>query len=96
MTISGICPVCKKHKELTHHHIFKSCVWKDYPETQSEILLVCRTCHDAIEIEITRRENNILRRYPDLYEGVVSDYISGALTPPSKHKRKKQSGCSRR
>lgn len=89
MTVRGICPVCGKYTILTRHHIYKSCVWRNKPETQGKILLVCRRCHDAIEIEITRRENLILQKHPEIYTGVVEDYIHGALTVPVSNKRKR-------
>ena len=90
MVKRGICPVCGKQITLTRHHVFKSCVWRCRPETQGRILLVCRRCHDAIEIEITRRENLILREYPDLYTGVVDDFLSGALKVPKGRKRRRK------
>ena len=85
--VSGRCPVCGKWTTLTKHHIFKSCVWRSKPETQSKIFLVCRRCHDAIEIEITRRENLILMEHPELYTGVVEDFLNGKLKVPKGNKR---------
>jgi len=90
MARSGLCPICRQHKTLTKHHIYKSCVWRSKPETQTKIFYVCRKCHDAIEIEITRRENVILTMYPDLYEGVVDDFVSGKLKPPKKRGRRRK------
>ena len=74
MTVTDYCPVCGKRRRLTRHHIFRSAVWRDFPETQSYILLVCRQCHDKIEREVTIRENIILQKYPELYVEVVEDF----------------------
>lgn len=74
MAQSGICPVCKQHRKLTRHHIFRSAVWRDYEDTQEHILLVCRSCHDLIEQEVTKRENEILQKHQELYVGVIEDF----------------------
>lgn len=75
----GYCPICKKRKTLTKHHIFRSAVWRDIPETQSEILPICRQCHNLVELEITRRENAILQKHPDLYVDVVKDFTGRCM-----------------
>ncbi|MFA5755339.1 MAG: hypothetical protein WC909_03245 [Candidatus Paceibacterota bacterium] len=86
MMKSGVCPVCGRFTRLTRHHVFKSCVWFDKPETQTRIFYVCRRCHDEIEKEITRRENIILQQYPELYTGVVEMFNKGAKNVRSKER----------
>ncbi len=54
MSIRGkICPVCNKNKKLTRHHILPKRFFgkKKY---RKEILMVCRKCHDRIEMNIPR------------------------------------------
>ena len=78
--------MCGRFTRLTRHHVFKSCVWFDKPETQTRIFYVCRRCHDKIEIEITRRENIILQQYPELYTGVVEMFRKGGRNARDKER----------
>lgn len=88
MARHGHCPICGKYTNLTKHHVFKSCVWKNRQETQGRLFYVCRECHDAIEIEIVKRENNILQRYPKLYTDVIIDFLNGRCKVSNYEKRK--------
>lgn len=88
MAKSGRCPLCGKYTNLTKHHVYKTCVWRNKPETQSHIFYVCRSCHDEIEKEILKRENIVLQKHPEIYTGVVNDFLTGKVKINGEKKRK--------
>ena len=77
---NNVCPVCKRNnRPLTRHHIYPKVVWKDVPETQDKLLLVCQQCHSQIHREIRKRENVILQKHSYLYREVARDFTNGTI-----------------
>jgi len=74
-----ICPICKRERSATKHHIYRSAVWKNVPWTRNEVILICRECHNFVEQEITKRENKILQHHPYLYREVIRDFTNGTI-----------------
>jgi transcription elongation factor Elf1 len=73
----GYCPICKTENiALTRHHKWRTHVWKD-KKKQKKKILICRSCHDKLEKEITRREGVILRQYPEIYIGTLDEFLTG-------------------
>lgn len=58
----GKCPVCKKEKHLTRHHILP----RRFFGNIEEIVLVCRICHDDIEKEIPDYQKMTTEFYYDI------------------------------
>jgi hypothetical protein len=55
------CDICGKWcgpKEITDHHLKKRAV---FGPNDWNLKPLCRHCHDLVEIEVTKRENTILR-----------------------------------
>lgn len=74
----GYCPICRRTDvPLTRHHKWRTHVWKYDRKKQKKKILICRECHDAVEIEITRRENEILREHPEIYIGTLNEFLTG-------------------
>ena len=73
MVYKGRCPICKKIKPLTRHHVYKKAVFGD----NDSIVLVCRQCHDRIEEVIRDKENALLIEHPDIYMDTWIDFKRG-------------------
>lgn len=57
----AFCDICGewcRPDEITSHHLKKR---KVYGPNEWNLKPLCRTCHDLVEIEVTKRENTILR-----------------------------------
>lgn len=67
----GICPRCKKEKDLTTHHVRKRLIFGNNGRT----LYLCRSCHDELEILVTVMENVFLREFGECYEALSSIFI---------------------
>ena len=52
----GKCPKCKQNKMRTNHHIFPKCFYGNSGPTE----LICRDCHDRLEIFLQKREGRDL------------------------------------
>lgn len=87
MAVRSLCPVCRKYKDLTKHHVFPKYVWINYGKSKK--LLVCRDCHNLIHKEISNREKEILREFPEIYTDVVEDYVNGLLKVEEKKEEKR-------
>ena len=73
----GYCPICKwRNVRLTKHHKWRKAVWHD-EKKRGKTIMICRECHDELEKEITRRENEILRQHPEIYIGTLEEFIRG-------------------
>ena len=66
------CEICGCIRPLTKHHIFKGHVWG---RRSTEIVYLCRPCHDDVEKEITRKENIILRKHPEIYTETIDNFM---------------------
>lgn len=64
----GICPKCKEFCQLTRHHIRPK---RFYGKNTDEILWICRTCHDNIELLIPREE----KKDDNFYYQVVEIFL---------------------
>jgi len=73
MARTGKCMICKKVKPLTRHHIYKKAVFGE----NNHIVFICRQCHDRIEFLLRKRENDVLRNKPELYEKAWEDFKRG-------------------
>lgn len=72
----GYCPGCKSHGVvLTNHHKWKRSVWGRDKKKNGKTIWLCRPCHDVLEAEITRKENEILRQHPDIYIGTLDEFL---------------------
>jgi len=77
MSRQGYCPICKQHGlYLTRHHIWKTHVWGQDQKKQKKKIWICRLCHDQIEQEITRRENEVLKNHPEIYIGTLQEFLN--------------------
>jgi len=71
MKKKGECLKCGSKKELTMHHQIPRC-WK----VPTKRVRLCRTCHDAVEIEIAKAEAIASNeRYGKRYQLRNIDYI---------------------
>jgi hypothetical protein len=78
MTFKGKCPICKRFcNQLTKHHKWRRAVWGK--KKNSDVIYICRKCHDELEIAITKKENNILRKFPEIYRDVLSDFLENGV-----------------
>ena len=56
----GLCPVCHRSKVLTRHHILPRRFFK---RRNKKVVLVCRECHDEIELAIPVKPRMPVRFY---------------------------------
>jgi 5-methylcytosine-specific restriction endonuclease McrA len=86
----GVCPICGNYKDLSRHHIHKFTVFHD--DSEQNIFYICEKCHNqgavCLEALITERENDLLRKYPELYEEALMDYIDGIRPKKYNYKRR--------
>ena len=79
MQRNGVCPICKRRTILTRHHILKWNVFHN--DNEDNIIYLCEKCHNngknCLEELIRERENNLLRKHPELYENALRDYKEG-------------------
>jgi len=68
---SGNCTCCNRWTKLTRHHIHKRFVWGE----NTDIVLLCRYCHDRVERIVSRKENEILRSYPNLGKDAMEELL---------------------
>lgn len=86
----GRCPICGLNRNLTKHHILKKVVFPELKNKRKNIIMICRYCHDAIEIMITEKENVILRKYKqEIYFDTLDDFLKGKIDPKEIMKRKR-------
>lgn len=90
----GTCPICGKAKTLTKHHILKWTVFhNDEPEN---IIYLCKECHNqgknCLEELIRERENELLRKHPELYTNALKDYFDGVRPNIVIRSRKRKKG----
>lgn len=85
----GICPVCGKKKPLSLHHILRYKVFRKEKPT----ILICERCHNqgtnCLESLITERENDLLRKHPELYYKALEDYMAGIRPRRNDYKRRR-------
>lgn len=86
--ICQVCEICGERKRLTKHHIFRRAVW-GRTRKNNEVSYICRDCHDILESEITRKENQILRQYPEIYAGTLNEFIVGGKELVNSKRRKR-------
>lgn len=88
----GICPICGKRKRLTRHHIKKWVVFHD--DNIDNHFYLCERCHNqgkmCLEELIRERENNLLRKHPELYTQALDDYIKGIRAEVKIYAKKKR------
>jgi hypothetical protein len=78
MCLYGYCPICRRDGlALTRHHKWRTHVWKFDKKKQKKKILICRSCHDKLEQEITRKENVILRQHEEIYIGTLNEFLAG-------------------
>lgn len=56
----GICPICHQGCVLTRHHIWHKRHRKMFPKKdpkRSEVVLLCRKCHDRVHTKIPSGTN---------------------------------------
>ena len=87
----GKCPICGKTKTLTRHHILK---WNVFHNNDKDnVIYLCGRCHNqgkmCLEELIRERENNLLRKHPELYTKALRDYLNGVRPKHSKIRRQK-------
>ena len=88
----GVCPVCGRKTTLTKHHILK---WKVFHNNDKDnIIYLCRRCHNqgkmCLEELIRERENNLLRKHPELYLCALQDYMQGVRPKVKIYARKRK------
>lgn len=66
------CPICGQYKLCNRHHRFPVAVWGQ----SNDIAWLCLDCHQALHDEIRKKENLILRQYPDIYIGTLENLIN--------------------
>lgn len=78
--VSGYCPICKfRNLKLTRHHKLKKYIWPELKNDEDNHIYICRTCHDNIEREITKRENKLLKEHPEIYLEVLDDFLTDKI-----------------
>ena len=70
-----ICPICLERKRLTRHHLFRRAVF-GRTQKNNEVECICNECHQTLEAEITRKENEILKQYPEIYAGTFNEMLA--------------------
>lgn len=70
-----ICPICLERKRLTRHHLFRRAVF-GRTQKNNEVECICNECHQTLEAEITRKENEILKQYPEIYAGTFNEFLA--------------------
>lgn len=73
MTYKKRCQVCGRLRPMTKHHIMKRSVFGQ----NDNVVLLCRDCHDMIEYIIRKKENEILRKHPEIYTQTWEDFKRG-------------------
>lgn len=79
--MEGSCPKCKKHKQLTRHHVLPRCHFGE----NDEIELICDRCHVKLERVIAKKEgvhkkNNKRKKLnANDYRWIYYNFIEGAL-----------------
>lgn len=48
-----------------------------------KVIWLCRDCHDRVEQEITRKENEILQSHPEIYIGTLMEFLGERERPKS-------------
>lgn len=79
-----ICPICLQRKRLTKHHIWKKFIFGRNTETE----LICQECHQTLEAEITRKENEVLKNYPEIYAGTFNEMLAIGKEGVQQYKKK--------
>jgi hypothetical protein len=74
MTID-VCPICLEKKVLHRHHLWRRAIF-GRGNRNNEVELICDICHQTLESEITRKENQILRQYPEIYAGTFNEFLA--------------------
>ncbi|GEM_PF-2737922 len=70
----GTCPICgQENVPLTEHHIYKRSV---FGESERKFLL-CRKCHDRIELINRTWENMVLRSFQSCYKKLFDSFLRG-------------------
>lgn len=75
MMPADICPICLQRKRLTKHHIWRRAVFGRTPKN-NETEYICNECHQTLEAEITKKENEVLKQYPEIYAGTLNEYLA--------------------
>lgn len=65
----GLCPNCFEIKQLSRHHIYPKRYFK-----RPFIVLLCRKCHNDIELIISNRERGKKLR-EDIYYNIVVSFL---------------------
>lgn len=73
--IIDVCPICLERKKLTNHHLWRRAVF-GRGNKNNEIELICNECHQTLEAEITRKENQILKQHPEIYAGTFNEFLA--------------------
>lgn len=80
--LNGRCVICGWKGKMSRHHKLKKYIWPELENSKKNIVLVCRTpCHDALEEIIRRKENEILRNHPEIYEEALREFKEGKHNP---------------
>ena len=69
------CPICLQKRRLTNHHLWRRAVY-GRTARNNEIEKICEVCHQVLETEITRKENQILRQHPEIYAGTFNSFLA--------------------
>jgi len=70
-----VCPICLERKKLTRHHLWRRAIF-GRGTRNNEVELICNECHQTLEAEITRKENAILKQYPEIYAGTFNEMLA--------------------
>lgn len=70
-----VCPICLERKVLHRHHLWRRAVF-GRTSRNNETELICDECHQTLEAEITRKENQVLRQYPEIYAGTFNEFLA--------------------
>jgi len=61
------CPICGNIRICNRHHRFPVAVWGQ----SNNIIWLCLDCHAELHREINKKENDILKQYPEIYTGAL-------------------------
>ncbi len=81
------CPICLQRKRLTRHHLFRRAVF-GRTQKNNEVELICNECHQTLEAEITRKENEVLKQYPDISAGTFNDMLAIGKEEVNQYRKK--------